>query len=121
MSNQTFSFMFIQDNKLKSFNEINSQSIICSLDSTQKYQQQEIYSLTSKLKKQINFFNNIYQTQIRNKRDNFLNEFLSKSLFSDSDDLQSIHSVLNNFITQNNKQTFIEKTIFQELQKMNNK
>ena len=122
MTNTSFSFLYIKQNKLLSHNQLNQQSkIICTLNSNQKHLQNEIQENILKVTKQLNYFLNFYNSNERYKRSDFLSELLSKTFFSDTQDLETVHSVFNNYLSSHNRQIYVEKRLFKNIKINENK
>ena len=122
MTNTSFSFLYIKQNKLLSHNQLNQQSkIICTLNSNQKHLQNEIQENNLKVTKQLNYFLNFYNSNERYKRSDFLSELLSKTFFSDTQDMKTVHSVFNNYLSSHNRQIYVEKRLFNNIKINENK
>ena len=114
-SNDTFSFLYIHKHELKSYSQISNSKVICTLTNNQVYLENEIRSLSLKTFEQLNYFIGLYKIQTRNKRSNFFTDMLGNAFFSDKQDLNSIHTTFNDYLSHNNHQIYVEKKLFKEL------
>ena len=114
-SNDTFSFLYIHNHELKSYSQISNSKVICTLTNNQVYLENEIRSLSLKTFEQLNYFLDLYKIQTRNKRSNFFTDMLGNAFFSDKQDLNSIHTTFNDYLSHNNHQIYVEKKLFKEL------
>ena len=117
LNNNSFSFLYIKQNKLNSHDNLpHNAKIICSLTSNQMFIQQELKTNSLKVKTQLEYFFNFYEAKPRFKRNDFFSEFLSETFFSDTDDLKNVHVVFNEYLKSHNRQILIEKSIFSNLE-----
>ena len=116
-SNDTFSFLYINRENLITFSDINTKSKqLCNLKPNQILSNNHFRSAVELLLSDLEFFQNLYNNNIRQKRSSSLvQEWFSNLFFSDTTDLKNIHLKFNQFLEYNNRQILIEKRLLKNI------